>query len=256
MMKDRMKPKIARAVIYMGLFGISLSVSGKPPGPPVTDVNVVNAPSVEVSNTPDVHVTNTPDVNVVNTQDVNVSNTPDVNVINTQDVNVVNTPSMNVTNVLDVNIANIPDVNVANTLDVNITNTRPITVKASNIYRFIGFSAAKLIGKSGVATLHSACQSNFGAGARMCTSKEIFETPGLSSVATGQGWTHPVVVSEILNSANKRVIRDFSGLSATTLSMSCDGWSSVTSGVIYTAGEGYRVADCSVARNVSCCIPQ
>lgn len=251
-----MKLKIISVSVFIGLFGISLSVSGKPLGPPVADVSVVNTPGVEVVNTPDVNVINAPDVNVTNTPGMTVVNTPSVEVVNTPDINVINTPNVNVANTPNVSVTNIPDVNVLNTADVNVTNTRPIPVKSSNVYRFAGFSTATLIGKSGVAALHAACQSNFGAGARMCTTKEIFETPDLISVTTGQGWAHPVVVSEILNAANKRVMRDFSGLSATTLTMSCDGWRSMASGVIYTADEGYRVAACSAARNVSCCIPQ
>jgi hypothetical protein len=65
---------------------------------------------------------------------------------------------------------------------------------------------------------------------------------------------HPVVVSEMFGPSNKRVMRDFSGLAATTTSMSCDGWSAVSTGIIYMADEGFRAANCSVARNVSCCI--
>ena len=248
MMKDRMQQIIAGLLIYSALFGISLSASAKPPSPPVSSVNVVNKLDVEVVNAPDVSVANSPDVKITNTPDVNVANTPNVNIINTPEVSVGNTPN--------VNVVNTPNVNVVNTPDVNITNMAPIQVKTSNVYHFAGFSKKKLIGSSGIAALHAGCQSSFGAAARICTTKEIFKTPELSSVTTGQGWAHPVVVSEFINSANKRVMRDFSGLSAITLSMSCDGWSSATSGLLYAAGEEFYVTDCSVAQRISCCTPQ
>jgi len=239
-MNDRIQLKTAGVLICSALFGISLNASAKPPSPPVSTT----------------HVTNTPKVEVVNTPDVNVSNSPSVTITNTPDVNVANTPNVKVTNTPAVSVGNTPNVNVVNTPDVNITNMTPIQVKASNVYHFTGFSKKKLIGSSGVAALHAGCQSDFGSAARMCTTKEIFKTPDLTTVTTGQGWSHPVVVSEFLNLSNKRVMRDFSGLSAITLSMSCDGWSKNTSGILYSAREGFQVTNCSVAQRISCCVTE
>jgi hypothetical protein len=175
--KERMKPVIVIISLYLGVAGISMNVSGKPPSPP--------ASSVHVTNTPQVEVTNTPDVNVANKLDVNVTNTPGVNVTNKLDMNITNTPDVNVANTANVNVTNTPDVNVVNGLDVTVSNDSPILVKNSNIYRFSGFSKSMVSGDSGLAALHAACQSSFGGDARMCTSKEIFETPSLSSITTG-----------------------------------------------------------------------
>ena len=59
--------------------------------------------------------------------------------------------------------------------------------QCGNPYQLKGFTTAALTGGSGVLGFTAACQAQFGAGARMCTSVEVMETvvipPGLSGTA-------------------------------------------------------------------------
>ena len=88
--------------------------------------------------------------------------------------------------------------------DVRVINT-PLPVSTGDTYRFVGFSVETPNGAVGFAAMNAACQSAFGGNARMCTTKEVVQTPNLQEVlanadtSVSGGWAHPVIVSEVFN---------------------------------------------------------
>jgi len=80
---SRSKITLAAFGLFLALFVCAPAVSYAQGGKPASDVNVVNAPGVKVTNTPSVNIVNTPTVNVGNTPSVNVVGTPTIKVSNT-----------------------------------------------------------------------------------------------------------------------------------------------------------------------------
>lgn len=148
--------------------------------------------------------------------------------------------------------------------------------KANNphaVYRFVGFSENQTAPDRGLVQMHFACQSSFGDSARMCTTKEIFETPDFEGKVTKpgpfEGWAHPVIVSEIFNSLDGVItLRDFSGLTVQQgsgfgpASLSCAGWTRTGKGIFGAVFDGLgtgamKAEVCSsFERSVACCAPQ
>ena len=95
-------------------------------------------------------------------------------------------------------------------------NTNTVGLSALTISsepRFKGFSNDTVSADVGLAGMHGACSSTFGATARMCLDIEVFKTPGLktnSSVA--RGWLQP---TSFMSGNNPG-------------SLSCNGWSANT----------------------------
>ena len=80
----------------------------------------------------------------------------------------------------------------------------------ANEPRFAGFSNSAVTADSGLAGMHEACRSTYGAGARMCLDIEVFKTPGLKSVSSvTKGWLQP---TSFLSGDNPGAL-------------SCNGWS-------------------------------
>jgi hypothetical protein len=76
--------------------------------------------------------------------------------------------------------------------------------------RFAGFSNNAVAADAGLAGMHAACRSSYGAGARMCLDIEVFKTPGLKSVSSvDKGWLQP---TSYLSGDNPGAL-------------SCNGWS-------------------------------
>ncbi len=92
--------------------------------------------------------------------------------------------------------------------DLNVINSSTVTV--TNEPRFVGFSNEAVYANTGLAGMHDACASTYGAGARMCLDIEVFKTPGLKSVpSVTKGWLQP---TNQLSAENPG-------------SLSCNGWS-------------------------------
>ena len=80
---------------------------------------------------------------------------------------------------------------------------------------FVGFSSNTVSADAGLAGMHRACSSTYGAGARMCLDIEVFKTPGLKTVSSEtRGWLQP---TSLLSGDNPG-------------SLSCNGWSVNTGG--------------------------
>ena len=81
--------------------------------------------------------------------------------------------------------------------------------------RFAGFSNNTVSADAGLAGMHHACRSTYGAGARMCLDIEVFKTAGLKTVSSvTRGWLQP---TSLLSGDNPG-------------SLSCNGWSVNTGG--------------------------
>ena len=99
---------------------------------------------------------------------------------------------------------------IAETLSENVNTINSSTMLVACEPRFAGFSDNTVTADVGLAGMHEACSSTYGAGARMCLDIEVFKTPGLktdSSVA--KGWLQP---TSFLSGDNPG-------------SLSCNGWS-------------------------------
>ena len=92
----------------------------------------------------------------------------------------------------------------------DVTTVNAASLTAPGEPRFAGFSNNAVTADVGLAGMHEACSSTFGADARMCLDIEVFKTPGLkarSSVA--RGWLQP---TSYLSGDNPGAL-------------SCNGWS-------------------------------
>ena len=153
-------------------------------------------------------------------------------------------------------------VNVLNEpLEVKVINrlNKPIPVECiDHPYRFVGRSESALPGNAGHRAMHEACQETFeDPTARMCTSKDIFETPDLPILDIEAVWVHPVIVGFAAPSTtidfSGRIVRDFDG------ALSCNSWdrnSDDFAGLIWSRDSTFRFGRCNYSRYVSCCVPE
>ena len=69
----------------------------------------------------------------------------------------------------------------------------PVTVNIDGRYRFIGFSTLTYPSR-GSKGMDSHCQTTFGDGARMCNTKEYFDTTGQVAETERYAWVRPHVI--------------------------------------------------------------
>jgi hypothetical protein len=125
--------------------------------------------------------------------------------------------------------------------------------------QFVGVTTATIDGTHGWWQMNQLCVGQFGASARMCTTKEIMTTPVSEWPDLNPynaAWVHPHLVSSAGHT-------DFSGISASSGGdFSCNGWGTTgTTGMFLVGGGGQyngafaAPADCSVEHHVTCCLP-
>ena len=117
-------------------------------------------------------------------------------------------------------------------------------VSGSSEPRFVGFSNDMVQGNAGLVGVHEACENKFGSGARMCSTAEVFKTPGISSYPdVAKAWVQP-------DSAFERT-------SDVPYGNNCYGWSTSTNNRFGSVFEGQRMnleSDiCSRYLPVTCC---
>lgn len=168
-------------------------------------------------------------------------------------------------------------------LEVTVTNTPlPVTVQpdglsvnVSTVYQFAGYTQLKTTGDAGgVLGMNKLC-TEFGALARMCTSREYWTTPGAKLDEHGPGsvalaaWIQPSVVGVAYDGGNDHlVVMDFSGAVvsyALTPGIgdqgTCAQWNTDSSGVrgtflqTPTGGVVLGRKVCSDSLRVTCCAP-
>ena len=113
----------------------------------------------------------------------------------------------------------------------------------SGVFEFVGFSTGTVDGSVGVLAMHAACQTDFGADTRMCTSEEYFRSPGAADPGSDSAWVHGAAA-----------VSFFSNVAA----QNCNGWndnSSTRRGLTVQENGIVNTDDsfCNVARPVTCC---
>jgi hypothetical protein len=145
--------------------------------------------------------------------------------------------------------------------------------KLPNGYAYAGITNAAVL-PDGFNSMHAACQAEFGSAARMCTTKEIFESAQSSSItipsSASQPWVEPVI-SAMISDGTKiyysiiggHVLPD--GLPLPNITgLNCYSWSNPSSsgetGTVIGGSPGgverFSTAACDTARPVACCLPQ
>jgi hypothetical protein len=124
-------------------------------------------------------------------------------------------------------------------------------------WQLVGHTTTTHLGDAGLKAFNLACQADFGAAAKMCTSQEVIETivqPTLSSEA----WVRPVIIAVSDNGFGT----DFSGVSTSLTALNCVRWQvlNATGLIVTTDGNvSFRIAStgflpgCDTPRPVACC---
>lgn len=169
-------------------------------------------------------------------------------------------------------VVNSPKVTVENpqtsvTVDNSAANPVPVEQRS---YRYAGHSTTFTL-PAGINHMHATCQTDFGNEARMCTTREFYETPEISSITLAAApWIEPVISSMISNGSvmhyvvvGGRVLADGLPLPDIT-GVNCNGWADPNGGHRGTVinhdppSDAYFISwsVCNVSRPVACCIPQ
>ncbi|MEN8132905.1 MAG: hypothetical protein ABFS45_22550 [Pseudomonadota bacterium] len=156
------------------------------------------------------------------------------------------------------------------------TNPIPVeVVNASAEYQFAGYTEQETEGNTaGYSGMNAICQQEFGENARMCTTKEWFNTHGTSVPPQDEdAWVQPVLVSSFYNHAFDLINwTDWTGAGTRIIPAavpqnfaSCNQWTNnraedgllgfVVSRVSDPSDEPLEQVDCSVPNRVTCCTP-
>ena len=148
--------------------------------------------------------------------------------------------------------------------DLVRVNTRP--------YRFVGFSTDTANGGQGPIVMNGKCQDDFGDEARMCDTKDYFDTPIRNPAIITTGWIRPHIVSRYFDpevgEQSVLVYPDYEQFGTVFDVLTCAQWvsegGSRTGTIISTIGEfdddGINdvvgKAGCIVELPIVCCAPQ
>ena len=131
-------------------------------------------------------------------------------------------------------------------------------------FALVGFTANTFPSDTGVLGFTLACQSDFDAATRMCTSDEVMETVVVPTSLSGDAWVRPQFAPfSATGSGNAVVAHDSSGVTksgAITSSgvLSCSGWSQSTTsaGLIVDSVGRFSTKPCNMGlASVACCAP-
>lgn len=140
--------------------------------------------------------------------------------------------------------------------DGSVQASAVVVSPASSVFAFVGVTTP-VAGSTGVLTKTQACQTEFGAGVRMCDSQEILKTvdvPPASAWKSGQGWVQPVIRSAVVLNSAIFVIDASSSLAARACYASNSGLVVAESGG--TNFGTFGTESCSDATTgVACCAP-
>ncbi len=127
-------------------------------------------------------------------------------------------------------------------------------------FQLEGFTSTTFLGNQRVFGYTRACQSDFGADARMCTSVEVMETTDIPTIPLGvTAWVRPVYVPA--DSGDVRDASDVSTMSTdpvTGAGMSCNGWVAGVAnfgGLTVDSNAAFDVSLCNSLKRVACCVP-
>jgi hypothetical protein len=156
---------------------------------------------------------------------------------------------------------------------VEVTNNS-LSVNVSSEYKFAGYTEQKTSGDTnGYAGMNAICQAEFGENARMCTTKEWFNTK--VTVPNRQeslnAWLKPTPVATVYNpNQGETLYMDWigaelilTGFGGYPLSATCEGWFTdggtrgyvVIEGSPTPASSHVTTINCSSIIHVTCCAP-
>ena len=123
-------------------------------------------------------------------------------------------------------------------------------------WQIVGHTTTTHTGDAGLRAFNLACQADFGAAAKMCTSQEVIETI-VQPVLSSEAWVRPVIIA-----SDGNIGTDFSGISAPLYTLNCIRWERTNSaGLVVTTNGNVssevpgtnNLAGCQTPRPVSCC---
>lgn len=197
----------------------------------------------------------------------------DVNVVNPVPLPVTGTIDATVTGEVNANVVNEPGVTVLN----NDTNPVPVNVQSGGppVYRFVGITEALTTGSGGegIVGMNTKCQA-VRVGARMCTSKEVFDTGLTSFNNDASAWVAPSIsdVTLIVSDDGRQswVGHTVEGMRFESNSVeagvhpreatyNCFNWTSAergANGTVLSAFSGsIAFSFCDTPRAIACCAP-
>ena len=146
-------------------------------------------------------------------------------------------------------------------------NPVPVTITSGMIYRYIGNTTAVTLPSIGLNKLNDLCRADYGNEARMCSTKEYFETPDTTANAAGAAWVNPHIVTSVVSPINNDILLiDWTGARGTSTRLSCSQWTSdngshtattISNDGVPTGTKFVETDDgCTVSRQIVCCTPQ
>jgi hypothetical protein len=176
-----------------------------------------------------------------------------------KEVKVVNTPSVTVTPESMIEVTVPQD----KPLPVIITPEAKIPVTVSSVYQFVGYSNDTIRPTGGIAEMYSVCQRTYGASARMCTTKEFWNSPDLYFET--EAWIQPTIVGYTLVRESTGPyedhvlwIVDFIGAQMDIRDANCAQWTSRIESrglVVSSDNKSIWPTYCSRELQVTCCLP-
>jgi hypothetical protein len=127
-------------------------------------------------------------------------------------------------------------------------------------YGFAGYSSDTIGSDEGMLAMHAECQADYGATARMCTSREFWLSPNAVAPADN-AWLHPEIIAIDRASTINRsweYAMDFTGQRANEHNLSCRGWTlnnAGQKGFVVTPSGKPGSAFCGQSLRVTCCAP-
>lgn len=133
---------------------------------------------------------------------------------------------------------------------------RPVEPQPTESTGYLGVTSVSFDGSAGLADLYAACQSDFGAGAKVCNTQQLLESPNIAGQSPGSvgAWVRPSVVGyDGVGVAADYSSRIFSTTSVSSAA-SCGGSTDIDSkGLIVDSKFFVRTERCDVARPAVCC---
>ncbi len=149
-------------------------------------------------------------------------------------------------------------------VDSNTTNIGNVSQAVNSLmpgpaYQFAGFTTSVAAADIGLFGMNAACQADFGATARMATTKDVVDSNISTIFQSASGWIRPIIVQAAsVGTSNSNVwLVDYSGNVTDSISITCNAWTTLGGrGLVLLQDGGLRSSDRGTNRPVVCSIPQ
>ena len=145
-------------------------------------------------------------------------------------------------------------------LAVEVVNPAPPSPPVR--WQLVGFTSTSYTGDTGVLAFTVACQAEFEAGSRMCTSEEVLNTVTVPTALSGSAWVRPVyqpfnAEEDSTSTVTTRVLDASGRIAGSTVlrGLSCTGWSDGGGTGLSVDGSGRFLTtnNCDDPHPVACC---